>query len=103
MNGEISIWIGAILWHKRDAARARERFASVEGRAAGSSPFHIAEIEALALCGLNQAERAEQRLLETLPLRAPGDEAESRGLYDLLSDPPLPGIDRLRALKDTGT
>jgi hypothetical protein len=39
----------------------------------------------------------------SLPWRTPGALAEPRGLYDLLSDPPLPGIDRLRAIVDSAT
>jgi hypothetical protein len=40
------------------------------------------------------------RLRRALPLRAAGDRAEPRAIYDLLTDPPLPGIDRLRAIID---
>jgi hypothetical protein len=57
-------------------------------------------MEAIALCGLGQPDNAEQRLLSAVPHRAAADRAEPRTIYDLLADPPLPGIDRLRAIID---
>lgn len=101
--GESSAWAGAILWHQRDSAGARDRFARGQGRVGGCTPFRTAEMEAVALCGLGRPDEAERRLLDALPRRAPGDLTEPRGLYDLLSDPPLPGIDRLRAIVDSST
>lgn len=100
--GEGSAWAGAILWHRRETAGARDRFARVLGRVGGCTVFRTAEMEALALCGLGQPEDAARHLLRYLPRRAPGDRTEPRGLYDFLSDPPLPGIDRLRDLVDSG-
>jgi hypothetical protein len=84
------------LWHQGDSVRTRDRFARVQGRVGGCTAFRTAEMEAVALCGLGQPDEAERRLLGSLPWRTPGDLAEPRGLYKLLSDPPLPGIDRLR-------
>jgi tetratricopeptide (TPR) repeat protein len=97
-GGEGKAWAGAILWHRRDPAGARERFALVNGQVTGCTPFHTAEMEAIALCALGQPNDAEQHLRRALPQRAAGDAAESRTIYDLLSDPPLLGIDRLRAI-----
>jgi tetratricopeptide (TPR) repeat protein len=97
-EGEGRTWAGAILWHRRDAARARDRFILVKGRVTGCTPFHSAEIEAIALCGLGQPDDAEQHLLAVVPRRSPGDGAEPQAIYDLLSDPALPGIGRLRAV-----
>jgi tetratricopeptide (TPR) repeat protein len=99
-SGEGRTWAGAILWHRRDAAAARDRFAHVDGRVTGCTPFHAAEMEAIALCGLGQPDNAEQHLLSAVPHRAAGDRAEPRTIYDLLADPPLPGIDRIRAIID---
>jgi tetratricopeptide (TPR) repeat protein len=101
--GEGRTWAGAILWHRRDAAGARDRFALIQGRVTGCTPFHTAEIEALALCGLGQPDIAERHLLDALPLRTPGDRAEPRTIYDLLSDPQLPGIETLRTILDNET
>jgi len=98
--GEGRAWAGAILWHRRDAAGARDQFALVKSRVTGCTPFRTAEMEALALCGLGQPDDVEKRLLDAMHLRAPGDRAGPRPIYDLLSDPPLPGIDRLRAIVD---
>jgi hypothetical protein len=94
------MYAGAILWHKRDVAGARDRFAHVEGRVTGCTPFRTAEIEALALCELGQADRAEHHLRDVLPVCNPADLSEPRAVYDLLSDPPLPDIDRLCTIID---
>ena len=101
--GEGKTWAGAILWHRRDTTGARDRFAHVKGRVTECTPFRTAEMEALALCALGQPDDAEKHLLNALPLRAPGDGAEPQTIYNLLSDPPLPGIDRLRAIVDIDT
>jgi hypothetical protein len=60
-------------------------------------------MEAIALCGLGRADVAEQHLLAALSGRVPGDQADSRAIYDLLSDPRRPGIGRLRAIAERGT
>jgi tetratricopeptide (TPR) repeat protein len=101
--GEGRAWAAAILWNRRDAAGARDRFALVNGRVTGCTPFHAAEMEAIALCGLGQPGDAERRLLDAAPQRAPGDGVDTRVIYDLLSDPPLPGIDRLHAMVEKKT
>ena len=46
---------------------------------------------------------AEHHLLNALHLRAPGDRTETRAIYDLLMDPPLTGIERLRAIVEQDT
>ncbi len=96
--GEGMTWAGAVLWHQRDSVGARERFVQVKDRVIGCTPFRRAEMEAIALCGLGEPDVAEQHLMNALPRRTRGDLAEPRELYDLLSDPPLHGIDRLRAI-----
>jgi hypothetical protein len=69
----------------------------------GCTPFHAAELEAIALCGLGQPGDAERHLLDAAPRRVTGDGAGSTVIYHLLSDPPLPGIDRLRAMVEKKT
>ena len=91
-------WAGAVLWHLRDTVGARRRFASVSDRMAGCISFRTAEMEAIALCGLGQPDEAEKHLLDAIPFRTPGDDTEPRTIYELLADPPLPGIDRLRMI-----
>ena len=44
--------------------------------------------------------RARSSLRRILPMFALEDRYEPRAVYDLLSDPPLPGIDRLRTIID---
>ena len=88
------------MWHQQDTAGAQERFMRVAGRVTGCTPFHAAEMEAIALCGLGQADAAEQHLLAAVPRRVPGDRAEPRAIYGLMSDPPLPGTERLREIAE---
>ncbi|MGW5718340.1 tetratricopeptide repeat protein [Amycolatopsis sp. NPDC003865] len=97
-TGEARIWAGAILWHRQDIAGARDRFARAENRVTGCSPFRTVELETIALCGVEQANDYERRLRDSLSLRTPGDRLESQVMYDLLSDPPLPGIDQIRSI-----
>ena len=101
--GEGRTWAGAILWHRRDLAGAYHRFGLVKGRVKGCTPFHTAEMEAIALCGLGQPDDAEQNLRAAVSTRTPGDRAEPQAIYDLLSDQPPPGIDRLRAIVNNDT
>jgi tetratricopeptide (TPR) repeat protein len=101
--GEANVWAGSILWHRGDPAGARERFARVLDRVTGCTPLITAEMEAIALCGLGRLPEAEERLRAAVPQRVPADVAELDELYGLLSDPLLPGIDRLRAIAESGT
>ena len=78
--GEGNAWAGAILWHQRQPAKARDRFMQVNGRVAGCTPFHTAEMEAISLCALGDPVSAEQHLLTAIPLRAPGT-GQSRERY----------------------
>jgi tetratricopeptide (TPR) repeat protein len=98
--GEANAWAGAILWHRGQVDEAKARFSQVEGRVTGCTPFGAAEMEAVALCGLGRVDEAERRLREAVPSWVPGDAFEPREIYELLVDPPLPGIERLRAIVD---
>ena len=98
--GGSSAWIGAIMWHRGDEAAARQHFARVTGSLAGQTPFRGAELEAIARCALGEADSAAGSLLAALSLRSAADRARPRAIYDLLADPPLPGIDRLREIID---
>jgi tetratricopeptide (TPR) repeat protein len=100
-EGEAWVWTGAILWHKGEEVKARDQFARVKGHVRGCPPFETAELEAVALCGLGQADTAERHLLEALPTRFRGDQGSPLKLYALLSAPPLPGVDRLRKIVES--
>ena len=100
-SGESSAWAGAIMWHRGDDAAAREHFACVTDGLARRSPFHRAELEAIARCALGEPDSAAEALRGALSLRSASDRARSRAIYDLLADPPLPGIDSLKAIIDT--
>jgi tetratricopeptide (TPR) repeat protein len=96
--GEGNAWAAAILWHRHNQSAARQRFTRVIGRVINTTPFRTAEIEAIALCGMSQADKAVESLREALPLRAPCDKDNDRVLYELLSDPELSGISQLQIL-----
>ena len=100
LGAEGQAWAGAIHWHQGDTEAARAKFALVRGQFTRRTPFLAAELEAIARCALGQPDSAERHLLSALPQRSAGDRAEPRAIYDLLANPPLPGIDRLRAIAD---
>jgi lipopolysaccharide biosynthesis regulator YciM len=99
--GEGLMLTGAIAWHEGDAQTARELFALVAGNITDCTPFRTAELESAALCGLGQSSQAAEHLREALSERTPGDLTEPRAMYDLLSDPPLEGIDLLRSVAES--
>src|SRR5262249_21373364 len=98
--GESSAWAGAISWHRGDEAAAREHFARVTEGLARRTPFQRAELAAIAGCALGEPDKAAELLPGALAPRCRADQAKPRTIYDLLADPPLPGIDRLRAIID---
>jgi Flp pilus assembly protein TadD len=98
-TGEARIWAGAILWQRGDSAGARDRFARTGNRIVGCTPFHTVVLETIAQCGTGQVDT--QRLQNALDLRVVGDRVEPRALYDLLSDPPLPGIEAIRRIVES--
>ena len=99
--GEGNTWAGAILWHRNDPAAAQTLFSQVKGNIT-DAPFGTAELEAIAYCGLGFPEKGEQRLRGAVPLRAPGDGKWLEKLYELMSDPLAPGIDRLLDIRNKG-
>jgi hypothetical protein len=101
--GEARAWAGAIRWHLRDAAGAHREFEFVKGAVKGCTPFRAAEMEAIAMCGLDKPEDAAQHLRAALRRRHPIERAAPNPIYDLLTDPLLPGIDRLRTMVDSKT
>ena len=98
--GPSNAWAGAIRWHLGDEVTAREHFASVPDLVRDPPTFRAAELAAIARCALGDPDGAEQQLLGALSLRSAADQARSRAIYELLADPPLPGIGRLRAIID---
>jgi tetratricopeptide (TPR) repeat protein len=100
--GEAQAWAGAILWHRGEAQAARERFAQVRGHLTGTAARDAAQLEAIARCALGDPSGAERALEAFTAAQKPGhNNKELTALYDLLADPRLPGVDRLRAI--TGT
>ncbi len=97
-SGAASAWAGAICWRQGDEEIARQHFARVPGGLTQQLPYQQAELEAIAECVLGEPDRAADRLRAAISLRSPGDWTRSRTLFDLLADPPLPGIDSLRAI-----
>jgi hypothetical protein len=98
-TGKAGVWAAAILWYCGDPAAARDRFANIGKRFTGCSPFHTIVLETIALCGVGQVDT--QRLQDALDLRVVSDRAESRGLFGLLSNPPLAGIEDIRRIVES--
>lgn len=91
--GEAEAWAGAILWHLGDAERSRQRFARVPDQLVSAPRSEAAELTAIARCALGDPDGARQALRDASVPRA---DRKFAPLYDLLSAPPLPGIEALR-------
>jgi Flp pilus assembly protein TadD len=92
------VWAAAIAWHRGDPLLAHQWFQRAAGRPAGRSRWESVNLQAVTACALGEPDAAAALL------RDAADEANGSvqdilcGLYRLLSEPPLPGIARLRAI-----
>lgn len=87
-----------VLLRRNDSSAAREAFAmALNESGTGLSEFEQAELRAIALSALDRADEAVQILREASTARLPSDRFR-RPLYELLADPPLPGLDQLLAV-----
>jgi tetratricopeptide (TPR) repeat protein len=93
---EADTWAAAILWHQGDPQAARERFTQAKQHLTGGPSAKNTTLEAITLCALDNASAAEQALRQG-PGTPSGEDFDR--LCELLSDPPLPGIDRLRSAR----
>lgn len=96
---------GAILW-QHDTEGARSRFHHMVGQVTGCIPFHTAEMEAVALCGLSQPAEAGQFLRGALPFGPPSDYRAARDLRAAGRPAPAghqPAADHHRAVNPKGT
>jgi DDE_Tnp_1-associated len=94
---------GAILWHRKDKASANRWLARVQGRVTECCAVQDCRDGSDRPLRLGKPVEAEMLLHQALHLRTPGDRGEPRAIYDLLSDPPLPGNSRLRTIAENGT
>lgn len=103
--GTADVWPAAIAWHRGDRGQARRRFeqaaATMAADRSGSrsgSPFEAVNLRAVVSCALGDPGAAEDLLREQAHPADPGARDVLSRLYDLLSDPPMPGIGQLRAI-----
>ncbi len=99
--GTADVWPAAIAWHRGDPGEARRRFEQAAGTmAAGPSDSRSESVNlrAVVSCALGHLDAAEELLRgQPHPVDPAARDVLSR-LYDLLSDPPMPGIGPLRAI-----
>jgi hypothetical protein len=70
----------------------------VKGRVTKNPAFDAAELEAIARCGLGDPGGAERELRDAKSRQGPVHQDRLAPLYDLLSAPPLAGVDQLRVI-----
>lgn len=92
------VWAAAIHWHRQEPRQARRLFESAAGQPMGMNRYESVTLRAVVACALGRTDSAADLLRAEA---GPGDPASQdvlRRLYDLLGDPPMPGIDQLRAI-----
>lgn len=95
--GTAYAWSAAIAWHRGNPREAHRLFTLAADQPLGMNHRESADLEAVVSCALGHPDAAAD-LLKAHTSMDPGDQAELSRLYDLLGDPPLPGIGRLRAV-----
>jgi len=97
-TGRACVWQGAIAWHRDNPREARRLFEQAKDKPMGNNPRESANLRAIVSCALGDAEDAADFLRAEADPLDPATRAQIGGLYDLLSDPPMPGIDGLRGI-----
>jgi tetratricopeptide (TPR) repeat protein len=96
--GRAYAWQAAIAWHQGNPGAARRLFEQAKDKPMGNSPRESASLRAIVSCALGDAEVAAEILRTEADPLDPATRVQIGGLYDLLSDPPMPGIDGLRGI-----
>jgi tetratricopeptide (TPR) repeat protein len=97
-SARADVWEAAVAWHCGDPLEARHRCELAAEKPMGAPSWESANLRAVISCALGDP-GAAANLLRRCGNRADPATRELAGhLYDLLSDPPMPGIDQLRAI-----
>ena len=97
-TGRACVWQAAIAWHQGDPHAAHRLFERAKDKPMGNNPRESANLRAMVSCALGAAEAAAEFLRTEAGPLDPATRIQIGGLYDLLSDPPMPGIDGLRGI-----
>ena len=92
------VWAAAIAWHRADPQEARRLFEEAAGKPMGTNQCESANLRAVVYCALGDHDAALALLSSETYAADPLIQDVLAPLYDLLGDPPMPGIDRLRAI-----
>ena len=96
-DGTAYVWSAAIAWHHGDPREARRRFGQAAGKPVGMVRCESVNMQAMVSCALGRVDRAADLLGPGYSVD-PGVQDVLSALYHLLSEPPMPGIDQLRAV-----
>lgn len=91
-------WAAAIAWHRGDAPEARRLFQQAADQPMGTSRYESVNLRAVVSCALGDPDAAAGLLSHDADAADPLVKDVLNQLYDLLGEPPMPGIDRLRAI-----
>jgi hypothetical protein len=92
------VWSAAIAWHREDPQEAHRLFEQAAGKWMAMNRCESVNMQAVASCALGNVNSAADLLRGQADSADPATRDVLSRLYDLLGDPPMPGIDRLRAI-----
>lgn len=92
------VWSAAIAWHRDDPREAHRLFEQAAGKPMGMNRCESVNMQAVVSCALGNVNSAADLLRGQADTANPAIREVLSRLYDLLGDPPMPGIDRLRAI-----
>ena len=92
------VWSAAIAWHREDPQEAHRLFEQAAGKSMGMNGRESLNMQAVVSCALGNVNAAADLLRGKADPADPAIRDVLSRLYGLLGDPPMPGIDRLRAI-----
>ena len=96
---EAQVLLAALLWSQDQAQAAQLAAIALEDPGAFLPRFRRAELRAIAHLLTGNPESATAELMSAATARAAGDRFQ-KPLYDLLNDPPVPGLSQVTAIWD---
>jgi tetratricopeptide (TPR) repeat protein len=97
-TGTADVWSAAIAWHRGDPAEARRHFEQAAGKPMGMNHSEAVIMQAVVSCALGHSNPAADLLGGQTGSADPASRDILTRLFVLLGDPPVPGIDQLRAI-----